>query len=351
MDIKYKKFKINQGDKLEILSQKLGLKIDEMIGFHNIFAKEDDFIMYDLPKHLEELYVYPYIYDNIKDTRLKVQLAPNHKLAHLPKKGMLNYGVMYFITSGEEEISMKYEISVSYLKKDTIGLYFEIDKISPTYINDEEANTIADEVAEKVSATLYPLTVIVDEDGKWFGIANFKEIKNRWEKVKDTIYNDFEGSWITDYIQECENNLTDENTFLFSLKDNWFLNAYFGGIYIYYRNSFSFDKSVAFPVLTEIADLQYTAKYNLQELLNEEDIIKIDVAGFLDDARSKEDFENKLNFPYQSLENQNTNKATGNYNAKYYLNTITQSIKSMMVECTINLDVPQKIKIIIASIN
>ena len=351
MNIKYKKFRISKNDKLETLSKKLGLKTDEMIGFHNVFAKEDEFIMYDLPEHLQELYVYPYIYDNIKDTRLKVKLADNYKLAHLPKKEVLSYGVMYFINSGEEETTMKYEISVSYLKKDTIGLYFEIDKISATYINDEEANTVADELAEILSATLYPLTIIVDENGKWNNVANFKEIKNRWDKVKETIYKDFEGDWINDYLQECENNLIDENTFTLSLKENWFLNAYFGGIYFYYGNSFNFENSMNFPVLTEIADLQYTVKHNLQELLNEEDTVKIDVTGFLNDARSKEDFENKLNFPFQTLENQNAEKATGSYNAKYFLNTTTQSIESMMVECKINLDIPQKIKIIIASIN
>ena len=351
MNIKYKKFKISKNDKLETLSKKLGLKTDEMIGFHNVFAKENEFIMYDLPKHLDELYVYPYIYDNIKDTRLKVQLAPNYKLAHLPKKDVLKYGVMYFINSGEEETTMKYEVSVSYLKKDTIGLYFEIDKISPTFINDEEANTIADELAEIVSATLYPLTIIVDENGKWIDVANFKEIKNRWEKVKEIIYKDFEGDWVNDYLHECENNLIDENTFFLSLKGNWFLNAYFAGIYIYYGKTFSIEKNVNFRLLTEIADLEYTTKYSLQELLNEEDIIKIDVTGFLNDERSKEDFENKLNFPHQPLENQNVENATGSYNAKYYLNTTTQSIESMMVECTINLDIKEKVKIIIASIN
>jgi hypothetical protein len=351
MNVHYKKFKIINGDTLQTLSLKLGLRMDEMIGYHNIYANEKEYIYYDIPIGLEEIYVYPYIYKKIKDDRLKVKLESNYKLAHKPKKETLKYGVMYFINSGEDENTVKFEVSVSYLNQNERGLHFEIDKISPTFINDLEADIIANELAEKVSAIVYPLRVIVNHIGKWVSIANFTEIKSRWDIVKATIYKDYEGEWVDNYIEKSERNLINENTFTHSLTDNWFLNTYFGGIYTYYTDSFSFETNIDFPVIIGIKELNYSVNYNLQELLNNEDIVKIDVLGILDDTRSKADLENNLNFANQVIEEPNPKKATGNYQAKYFLNIETQSIESIILECSVNIDKPQKIKVVIALID
>jgi hypothetical protein len=355
MNNQYRKIKINKSDTLDTLSEKLGLEKQEMIGFHNVHAKQKELIIHDLPVGLEELYVYPFIYQKIKDSSLKVKLESDYKLVNKPTKQTLHYGVLYYITSGEEENTIKFEISVKYLKQDYQGLYYEVNKTSPTFINDSETDIIADVLAEKVAAVFYPLTVIVNEQGKWIGIANYEAVKSRWQTVKKTIYKDYEGQWIADYVQECENNLATESRFVQTMAGNWFLNAYFSGIYNRYGNAyhlvnsnFGFENKTTFPILTDIAGLQYATKYYLQELLDEDQIVKIDVTGILDDSRSKADIENRLNF--SSIEDPSATKATGSYTAKYFLDTATQTIESMVLECSIELDIPQKVKIVIATL-
>jgi hypothetical protein len=356
MNSTYKKIKINKGDTLETLSQKLGLEKQEMIAVHNIHANPKEQILYDLPNDLQELYVYPFIYQKIKDPSLKVALDFNYKLVHKPNKEKVAYGVQYFITSGEEVTEIKQELTVCYLAQDRHHFLYEIDKITPTYINDTTADLMADTLAEKVSVVYYPLTVIVNEQGKWIGIANYLEVKSRWEGVKESIYKDFEGEWIDNYVQECENNLSDENTFVESMAGHWFLNAYFAGLYTGYANpyavlnsSFGFERNSTFPLLTNRLGLQYATKYHLQELLDEDAVVKIHTTGTLDDARSKNDLESGLRFV--NLEQDNTTKATGSYSAKYFLETTTNSILSMLLECSIDLDIPQRVKIIIASLD
>jgi hypothetical protein len=355
MNNQYKKIKINKGDTLDTLSEKLGLEKDEMIEFHNIRASPKEQILYDLPNDLQELYVYPFIYQKIKDPSLKVALDFNYKLVHQPNKEKIAYGVQYTITSGEEETSMKFEATVCYLTQDNHNFHYEVNKISPTFIDGIEADIMADVLAEKVATVLYPLTIIVSDEGKWIGIANYEAVKSRWKTVKETIYKDYEGQWIADYVQECENNLSDENTFVQSMAGNWFLNAYFAGLYTGYANAynvinewFGFERKTTFPVLATVAGLQYHTKYHLQELLDEDAIVKIDVTGVLDDPRSKDDLENRLDFA--NMEDSNSAKATGSYTAKYFLDVSTQNIASMVLECSVDLDVPQKVKITIATI-
>ena len=50
--------------------------------------------------------------------------------------------------------------------------FFEIDRTSKLYLNEEEVNEIADLLAYRTSKVLYPLHISTDEHGQFEGVEN-----------------------------------------------------------------------------------------------------------------------------------------------------------------------------------
>jgi hypothetical protein len=345
---KYKTYKIKNGDTIISVATELGITVKEARNFHNIFSKEDEIIIDDFPSQLKELYVYPYIREITKDKQPLAKFD-GYKLSFLPSKKKNNYGVMYTISSDEkEEYTIKFEVSVEYKGADKNGFYFAIDRLSKTFINDEEASSIADELAEKVGTVIYPLVVVTNDNGKWFNIDNFKEVQKRWEKVKKRILDEYEGEWVEEYLELVAESLLEESSLLNSLSNDWFLNAYFGGIYAYYTPYFKFKNEIKFPIVPNINPLVYQVEHTTEEYLDDYRQVVIDQKGVLADERAKSDIENQLNFPHYGQLYSDAPKAEGEFRAKYFLNESDNTIESLFLECSIVLDKPKKIQVVVS---
>ncbi|CAM4124679.1 MULTISPECIES: hypothetical protein [Flavobacterium] len=349
MKPKYKKYKIKRGDTLEGISLQLEKSTHEVKSFHNVFCNDTDYIGNELPCHLKELFIYPEYNQEELSLIPKVSFSEPYKLELKPSQNKINYGVMYTITTGEDSNTLKYEISLVFKGKNSDNDFiFEIDRISKTYINDEEASSIADELAEKTNTVLYPLEIIVSQQGRWTGINNYAVIKTRWETVKEKILDEYEGRWVKQYLASNEVVLEEENLLFRALMKDWFLNSYFNSIYIYYTHKFKLDTTVSFPILTNCKAVEYKIEQKINEYLDEYNLIRIEQNGILEDERSKSDLQNEMDIPYYGTLYPEYDKANGKFRSLYFLNGKSNLIESLYLESSIALNVEKKIQVVVS---
>lgn len=349
MKAKYKKYKIKKGDTLESISLKLEKSSHEVKSFHNVFCNENDYISDKLPEDLKVLNIYPEYNEKELSLIPKVAFNKPYELELKPFPTKINYGVMYTITTGKEINTIKFETSVLFKgiteAKDFI---FEIDRISKTFINDEETTTIADELAEKTSKVLYPIEIIVSHEGKWTGMNNYKEIHKRWESIKEKILDEYEGEWVEKYLLMNEEILEDEGALENSLKKDWFLNSYFNAIYVFYTHKFNFDTTMSFPILTNCEAVNYKVNQKIKEYLDEYNLIRIEQNGVLEEERSKADLQNESNIPHYGMLYPGEDIANGKFRSLYFLNGKTNLIESLYLESSIELEAEKKIQVVVS---
>ncbi|MFD2908242.1 hypothetical protein ACFSX9_05790 [Flavobacterium ardleyense] len=349
MKPKYKKYKIQQGDTLESIAKKLDKSSHEVKSFHNIFCETEEYIGIEFPRNLVELFIYPTYNQEELSLIPKVPFERPYHLAMKPAQVSNNFGVMYTILSGKEENTLKFECSVAFKRLTSEGDFiFEINRISKTFINDEETSTIADELAEKTNAVLYPLEVVVNDEGNWTGISNYKAIKTRWKKVKKKILDEYEGEWVEQYLLLNEETLEEEASLVNSLKKDWFLKSYFNTIYIYYTNKLHIETHALFPLLTNCDALVYNVEQKINEFLDDYNLIRIEQNGILADERSKTDLENEMNIPYYGTLYPGEDIADGKFRSLYFLNSKTNGIESLFLECSVKTNEEKKVQVVVS---
>jgi hypothetical protein len=348
------KYPIKIGDTTKSISEELGIEWQTLRTYHNIHCiADEDVINADLPSHLKFLLLKPIrLQTNGEPEQEPLKKTVFGKGFRIPFNRVTvnnKYGVMYTVQDGKQVDTLKYEVSVNWLATDENGYsFFEIDRPSKLYINDTEADLIANELAEKTSSVLYPLQVVVDQEGEWIDIHNFKEIKERWEIKEIEILQDYPGEYTKKYLALYEKNLMSNQTLTSVISNDWFIRAFFNGIHTEYTPELAFKGYTYFPFMAKNDDLIFNIEQNVSEYLDENDLINIDLKGVLDDNRMKTDFEYELGHSSQTILNQET---TGNYRAKYFLNPNNYSIQTLFVECSITLDTPQKYTIVISNLN
>lgn len=223
---KYLIHKLKKGDTIESLVLELGITPEEVRGFHNIHCKDENSIIYDLPTHLTELLVYPHIRQIKKENYPTAQFS-GYTLSFKPNLKKVNYGVMYTIKSGETEITtIKFDVSIAFIEKDQNGHFvYEINKFE-TYINDIEADSMIDKLAEKITKVIYPLQIITNQENKFIDISNFEEIKKRWEIEKEKTNEYFDGDWSKNFQEISEKVFKNQSSLAASLVNDWFLNTF-----------------------------------------------------------------------------------------------------------------------------
>jgi hypothetical protein len=348
------RYYLKEDDTFESVAEELGIEWQILRAYHNTHCIDDeDVINADFPSHLEFLLLKP------------IKLRANGEPEAVPLKKAIfargfsvpfqrlsekrNYGIICTIENGTEVHTLKYEASVKWLDTDLNGYsFFEIDRQSKIYINDIEADTIANELAEKVSSVLYPLQVVVDQEGEWVAIHNFEEVKERWEAKEAEILEAYPGEETEKYLALYAKNLTSKQTLSFALSKDWFLRAYFNGVHTAYTSKLSFEGYAYFPFIAKSDDLVFDIEQKVGEYLDEDHLINIDIKGILKDDRTKADFEYDLDLANNPSTDQNVE---GRYRAKYFLNPNNYSIETLFVECIIALDVPQKFTVMATNLN
>lgn len=348
------KYFIKKGDTFHSIAEELEVEWNVLRTYHNTHCVNDeDVINAYLPSHLEFLL--------LKRIKLQANGEPEPvplKKAILGKDFSLpfqqisiksDYGVICTIANGDEIHTLKYEMSMKWEGTDQNGYsFYEIDRLSKIYNNDIESDTIASELAEKVSSVLYPLIVVVDYEGNFVAVHNFQDIKNRWQNHMPEILEAYPGEVSEKYLALFDENLKSKEMLSLALSYDWFIRAFFNGIHTGYTSKLSFESNVYFPFLAKNDDLKFRVTRKMDEYLDENHLINIDIKGILEEDRTKTDFESEFDLPISSSLDQ---RAVGSYRAKYFLNPNNYTIETLFIECSIALDVPQKFSVMVTDLN
>lgn len=172
---KFSTYKIKKGDTLASVATSFEKTQQEIKGFHNIFCEREQYIVFDFPADLKELYVYPYMH--YKAIGVAEHLDQNTYLQHNKQEGTRNYSVRYISSEAEKRTIVDFQISITHQGVFKEGHLYLIDKTSSATVDGEMTPNHTEEIKEKILDVAYPLQVLVQENGMWQEVMYDKSIK------------------------------------------------------------------------------------------------------------------------------------------------------------------------------
>ncbi|GGI29474.1 hypothetical protein [Pedobacter mendelii] len=223
-----------------------------------------------------------------------------------------SYGVLLTFSAKPEDISIKYETQISYLKtiEDNKRL-FKIDRISEVYINDLPPGRTADQLAYETGKVFYPLIVEVAFDGSYIGINNHQEIKQRWILVKQNVLSYFSGDEVNEYLSQTENTIYDEFALDICFQTDFFINTFFSPIYQNYGESRTLIRNSFLSLVAQMPPIEMEINTQLAAETNHYGAMEIEQNG--------KEIVNDENLSFNAI-----------YSANFVLDIKTRSIESLL---------------------
>jgi hypothetical protein len=334
---------VQKGESLKSISLLYNLDAGALKLFHNNHCNVKDMILIELTGQ-KEIFLPR---TAVTDKNRLVKFGQANSLIFQPENSFSRYGVTVTIENNDHKNELKYETSVRWLKKENKLHFFEIDRTSNLYLNEEEVNEIADLLAYKTSKVLYPLQISVDEQGKFNAVENFSVFKERWAAVKEEVYKEFEGETVDTYCEKIEKIIDEPDVISLYLKNDYFIRTLFFGVYQSFGQNYETKLMESFPVVDNPVEPKYEIKLEIDPLKGESGLVNVEGEGRLNDERSIYDFVNKAPFSMIIEDNPEMNHE-GNFRIVYYLNGQNLLVKSMYLECDIQLEKKKKIAVVIA---
>lgn len=341
---RHNKHIIQPGETLKSISEKYDVTVDVIKYFHNNNCPPKDQILIDITQQKEVFLPR----DIVADKTTLVDFSNGNNLDFKPEHWKQNFGVLIKIENGDSLKEIKYETSVRWLKTENKVHYFEIDRISKIFINEEEVNDIADLLAYKTSKVLYPLIISVDENGKYISVEDIELYKTRWEAVKEDVYKGYEGEIVDEFCLKIERILYEPELLNLYLKNDYFLRTLFFGLYQPYGNKYKIEGFERFPIIVNPIEPQYKIEVEIDPLKDDYDLVNIEGHGTLYDERSIHDFVN--NSPFSFLVDELQINTNGDFRLQFYMNGETLLPESLYLECDIQLEQMKKISVIISNL-
>ncbi|MBB6370817.1 hypothetical protein [Chryseobacterium shigense] len=342
---KYNIHTVQKGESLKSISSLYNLDAGALKLFHNNHCNVKDMILIELTGQ-KELFLPR---TAVTDKNRLVKFGRANSLVFQPGNLFMKYGVIVTIENNDRKNELKYETSVRWLKTENRLHFFEIDRISNLYLNEEEVNEIADLLAYKTSKVLYPLQISVDEKGKFNDVENLSVFKERWSSVKEEVYKEFDGETVDEYCLKIERIIEEPDAMNLYLKNDYFIRTLFFGMYQSFGQDFRTGTEVSFPIVNNPVEPKYEIKLEIDPLKDEYNLVHIEGEGTLNDERSVYDFMNKAPFS-MIIEDHPVMNHEGNFRISYYLNGETLLSESLYLECDIQLEKKKKISVMIAGL-
>lgn len=336
---------VQKGESLKSIASLYSLDTNVLKSFHNNHCDVKNMILIELTGQ-KELFLPR---TAVTDKKRLVQFGRGNSLAFQPEHSFYRYGVAINIENDDHKNELKYETSVRWLKTEKKLHFFEIDRTSNLYLNEEEVNEIADLLAYKTSKVLYPLQISVDELGKFNAVENLSVFKERWPAVKEEVYKEFEGETVDSYCEKIEKVIHEPDAISLYLKNDYFIRTLFFGIYKSFGQNYETDIADSFPVVNNPVEPNYEIKLEIDPLKDEYDLVNIKGEGILNDERTVYDFINGAPFSF-IIEDHPEMNHKGSFRLVYYLNGETLLSESLYLECSIDLEKEKKISVVIATL-
>jgi hypothetical protein len=258
---------------------------------------------------------------------------------------------MITIENGEEKNVLQYETAVKWIQK-LEGLHaFGIDRISKIYLNEEETNDIADTLAYKTSKVLYPMQILVDQEGQWKEAVKYNRYPERWETIREEILKEFEGETVEEYLLKIEKILETPELITRYISGDLFIRTLFLGYCIDYGTDFTTEKHITYPIIDNGVEPRYKIQVKADPHLDEYNLITIKMEGVLDDERSQADFINGNPFAFEQAEEKKEIVPFGNISVQAFLNPNSRVPEAIHLECSMDLKETKKVTIVIANLS
>lgn len=336
---------VQKGESLKSIASLYHLDTNALKLFHNNHCDVKDMILIDLTGQ-KELFIPR---TSVTDKSKLVRFGRGNSLVFQPQNSFSRYGVSVNIENNDHKNELKYETSVRWLKTENQLYFFEIDRTSDLYLNDEEVNEIADMLAFKTSRVLYPLQISVDEQGKLNAVENLSVFKERWPGVKAEVYKEFEGETVDSYCEKIEKVINEPEAMSLYLKNDYFIRTLFFGIYHRFGPHYETTVAERFPIVNNPVEPKYEVKLEIDPLKDEYDLVTIKGEGILNDERTIYDFMNGAPFSL-IIDDHPVMNHEGSFRLAYYLNGETLLSESLYLECSIDLEKEKKISVVIAAL-
>ncbi|MFV0332155.1 MAG: hypothetical protein ACK5KL_20385 [Dysgonomonas sp.] len=354
------KYKVKDGDTLQRITILFGVEESIWSRYHNNMCRLDNVIRDHLPKHLEEIYLLPELWDKEEelnkskednkisdDKRRKAILGYNNSLPRNKSNSILNYAVVLKISSFGEENTIRYKASLRKRTSDQDNCIIEFNKISETLINNEYPDLVAEQLAAKTAKALYPVEVALNRQNEILGINNYSEIIKRWEVTKKNIRKYYEGATLEKYLSLNDKSYASEENMITAFGNDWFLHGYFDNIYGTYGMMRSFSEKIKVPFLFDSGGVEFTATRSISEFLNDQQKISVKIDGYFSDERSVTDLDSKLDFhTYES-----DVMVEGKYKAEYIINPEQYFIENINLETSLKTEQLKAVSLNITLLN
>lgn len=260
------KYEIKEGDTIQIITERFGIDKDVWLRYHNNMCRLDDVIKYNLPEHLQEIYLSPELWDKASILNTSEPIITEYKentaillhnknvLFFAPMNINNKYGVI--INLGKDQIH--YEIECKYIGKLAEDIFQIKLNRAQVYINNQEPDLKLYELADQMAKAVYPLVLNIDKNSKIISIDNHDEILLRCKDAQKKMSQYYVGEKAEKSLEIFGRNCLNHNTLINRIEQELFFQLYFLPIQGIYNDQN--EKKIQY---THISSTNYITKYNL----------------------------------------------------------------------------------------
>jgi hypothetical protein len=343
---KYNIHTVQKDETLKSIATLYNLDTDALKLFHNNLCTVKDMILINLNGQ-KELFIPR---TAVTDKSRLVKFGRGNSLILQPAGSVRKYSVVITIEKGESKSELKYETSVRWLKKEKGLHFFEIDRTSNLYLNEEEVNEIADLLAYRTSKVLYPLQISTDEHGKFEAVENAEVFVKRWSGIKEELYKEFDGETVDEYCRKIERVISEPEAIDLYHKNDYFIRALFFGVHQSFGQDYRTEMTTTFPVVDNAIEPRYKITLETDPVKGETGLITIEGSGKLNDERDIDDFIRRSSFSL-IIEDEPVMNEEGSFRIISYMKEENALPESLYLECTIMLQEEKKISISVSGID
>lgn len=247
----FKKYKVQKGDTIASIAEKIGIPATEVRAHHNRHCEICDLVEMQLPlRHIEYILLptlESYIDSKVseRDTIKQVFRNSENKLRLISIQGLkIDYGtIIHYKENNQLKNKAHFTSQIEFIKE--IDNYFIVRlQINQVYINDKEPDLVMEKLADKISKALYPVTLCLNVKGEIHDIINIEEIQKRWKLIKPSLIQYYKGGTVVErLIASFEKNIASAALLQRSLEQHPFYQVYFSPIYQKYSAELSLEST------------------------------------------------------------------------------------------------------------
>ncbi len=212
-----------------------------------------------------------YFYDENRE----VSLDHENKLSIVQRTLLdkqLNYlvTIKYFdVDDTKEQKRLDYAIDITFLGQNRV----RIDKFNFFY-NRRAPSLIIEQLVNEINKTIYPIEVIVNNDGFIDAIDNLEIIKERWKKTKKKIQREHKGNIVDLLLKKTDSELNKPISMAYAFAKDMFWSVFLHANTTNFGKQFETMQEISFPLEPNTRVLLYKGLGRLNKYTTEQGTIE-----------------------------------------------------------------------------